>query len=227
MSLKECLAEGLEAVIFDDANQIGGGWVYDPDASSGRSSIYSGCMLNSCRDATAFSDFPLDPSRYPDFFRHELFRRYIEEYAEHFALAKHIRLRTKVLECLPLEDGTWKVRVQEQGGEVEEQTYTAVIAATGHLSRPKTPDFPGKDTFEGEFLHSHYYRSPGRFEGKRVVIIGLGASTLDIACEVGPQAKELRVIARRGAWVLPRFVLGKPLEAWDSKLIPLDSVSRI
>ncbi len=173
--------------------------------------------MNSCRDTTSFSDFPLDPARYGDYFNHRMFLRYLREYADHFGLVKHIRLSTRVIECTPLQDGHWNVKVQEAGKEAVEETFNAVMVATGHLSTPNTPDFKGRDTFEGQFLHSHYYRTPGPFEGKRVVVIGLGSSGVDIASEIAPQVKELHVVTRRGGWILPRFVFGKPTEGWDSK----------
>ncbi len=216
-ALKECLAEGLDVVCVEARPEMGGAWAYQPDASGPvQSSVYAGTMLNSCRDTTNFSDFPFDPARYGDYFNHRQFHQYLLEYVDHFGLAQHIRLKTRVLECLPLEDGMWKVRLQEEGHEPEESVFAAVIVATGHLSAPHVPDFKGKDSFRGQFLHSHSYRRPSPFEGKKVAIIGLGSSAVDIACEISPQARELHLITRRGGWVLPRFVLGKPTEAFDS-----------
>jgi len=175
-------------------------------------------MLNSCRDTSAFADFPFDPARHGDYLTHLQFVEYLRDYADHFGLGKHIRLNTNVLDCVPIEGGRWRVRIQEAaGGEIEELQFDAVLAASGHLSKPLTPDFKGRGDFKGRFLHSHYYRTPGPFEGKRVAFIGLGSSCVDIANEMAPQAKELHVVTRRGGWVLPRFALGKPCEAWDSR----------
>ena len=225
VAIKECLAEGLSVQCFEKANTIGGQWAYNPDPNSGdvHSSIYQGCILNSCRDTSSFTDFPMDPARYPDYFGHELHLRYLNEYADHFALKPHIQFRTQVLRCEPQDDGGWTLTIRKGGkedGETEEVQFDALMAATGILSTPRTPEFSGRDVYGGEFLHSHFYRTPGRFEGKKVAIIGLGSSAVDIACEVGPQAKELHLITRRGGWVLPRYILGKPCEAWDGKLSP-------
>lgn len=209
--------------------------------------MYDGCVLNSCRDTSSFSDFPLDPARYPDYFPHRLQLRYLREYADHFELEKHVRFRTAVLECKPRLAGDvdghaegqrseadepqqsgWTVRVREDGkDEVEELEFDAIFCCTGSLSTPAIPEFKDRDRFRGEFLHSHYYRTPGRFEGKRVAIIGAGSSAIDIACELGPHTAELHHVVRRGVWVLPRYLLGKPIEAWAGRFpVPVPSRPR-
>lgn len=185
--------------------------------------MYDGVVLNSCRDTSALTDFPLDPSRYGDYFGHKQQLQYLNDYVEHFGLKKYIRLNTRVLASEPREDGSWVVRVQEGGKDgVEELNFDAVLVCTGHLSTPAIPEFKGRDIFQGQFMHSHFYRRPGPFDRKKVVIIGLGSSAVDIACEIAPGADEVHVITRRGGWVLPRFVLGKPLEAFDSECTPRD-----
>ncbi|KAK0629457.1 flavin-containing monooxygenase [Bombardia bombarda] len=226
-AIKESLAAGLEVDAFDAGEEIGGAWAYQncaPDAGPRDvwSSMYQGTMLNSCRDTTSFTDFPFDPARYPDYFKHPLMLQYLNEYTDHFGLRKHIRLRTRVLSCTPRGDGSWTVTFQQDGSKMaEETTYDAVFACTGHLSSPQIPAFPGREKFKGQFFHSHYYRTPAAFEGKKVAIIGLGSSAVDIACEIAPQARELHVVTRRGGWVLPRYILGKPTEAWDNRATQL------
>jgi dimethylaniline monooxygenase (N-oxide forming) len=184
--------------------------------------MYAGCVVNSCRDTSGFSDFPIDPERYPDFYHHRLHLKYLNEYADHFGLKEHIRYGVTVIRCLPIEEGKegtqWRVTVKPEGDEpTEEHIFDAVMCCSGNLSVPDIPNFAGKDTFKGEFKHSHYYREPGPYAGKRVVVIGLGSSAIDIACEVAPHAEELHMVTRRGGWVVPRYLLGKPIEAWDSK----------
>ncbi|KAB5554473.1 flavin-containing monooxygenase [Coniochaeta sp. 2T2.1] len=229
VALKECLAAGIDATVFETRDIIGGAWAYQPvdpdtDPSEVTSSMYDGTMLNSCRDTSSFTDFPIDPARYGHYFTHRQMARYLREYAEHFGLLEHIRLNTKVLNCVPLngsgKDG-WDVTVQPAGKPADELHFTAVMAATGHLSKPKITDFEGRELFQGEFLHSHYYRRPGPYAGKKVAVIGMGSSAVDIACELAPQTAECHLITRRGGWVLPRFVLGKPAEAFDNRATQL------
>ncbi|CAK7200173.1 hypothetical protein SEUCBS139899_002864 [Sporothrix eucalyptigena] len=225
-SLKETLAEGFDAVCFEARDGLGGAWAYqaavDPDAPSfTTSSIYLGTMMNSCRDTSAFSDFPFDPARYPDYFGHRLLVQYLCEYAAHFKLEKHVRLQTRVVSCTPQEDGGWVVVSKGVDGNEVSETYSSVIVAGGHLSTPRLPTVEGSEVFTGEMLHSHVYRTPAPYEGKRVAIVGFGSSAVDIACEIAPHAQSLHLVTRRGGWVLPRFVLGKPAEAFDNRATQL------
>ncbi|KXH43035.1 hypothetical protein CSIM01_01789 [Colletotrichum simmondsii] len=222
VAIKECLAAGLEVQCFERAPSLGGLWLYNPDPSAETSSgMYPGVMLNSCRLTTGYSDFPIDPARYPIYYSHKLHLRYLNEYAAHFALEKHIRYETTVVGCEPRKEGGWEVRVRkgsEKDGIGEEVlTFDALICGTGIISKPFIPEYKGREAFKGEVLHSRSYRKPSAYEGKKVVLVGLGSSAIDVACEVGPLAKDLTIVNRRGAWVLPRFVLGKLTEAWDSR----------
>jgi dimethylaniline monooxygenase (N-oxide forming) len=224
-ALKECLAAGIEAVVFEARDVIGGAWAYQPfdpdttDPTTIKSAMYDGVMLNGCRDSSSFTDFPLDPSRYGDYFSRRKMAQYLQEYAQHFALEQHIRLSTRVLDCAPKEGGAggWRVTVQPDRKPAEESVFAAVCVAAGHLWSPQMPAFKGRDTFKGELLHSHYYRRPGPYAGKKVAVIGLGSAAVDIAAEIGPQASEVHIITRRGGWILPRYILGKPVEAFDSE----------
>ncbi|KAI0475767.1 flavin-containing monooxygenase [Xylariaceae sp. FL0804] len=221
-ALKECLAAGLDAEVLEARAELGGQWAYQ-DVPDGRepadlqSCMYDGVLLNSCRDTSGFSDFPLDPARYGDYFGHRHMLRYICEYAAHFGLERHVRLRTRVLSCVPNEDGTWTVELRQEGCPAEKRVYGAVFAASGARTQPLMPDFEDRELFGGEVLHSRLYRRPGRFEGKRVAVVGLGSAAVDIASELAPGCSEVHVITRRGGWILPRYVLGKPTEAWDNR----------
>lgn len=242
VSLKECLAENLEVTCFESRGGIGGQWAAQPDVTpqsapeTVQSSMYDGVVLNSCRDTSALPDFPADPARYGDYFSHRQQLRYLREYAEHFGLLERIRFRTKVLSCVPTADESkgglgpkWMVTIREEGKdkneELETLVFDAVFVGTGHLSTPSVPKWEGRDAFKGEFLHSHYYRRPGPFDRKKVALIGFGSSAVDIACELAPGAEEVHLITRRGGWVLPRYVLGMPTEAWDSEDHFLSSLS--
>ena len=208
-------------MLFEARPEIGGQWAYQPEPNGAQSPMYDGVILNSCRDTSSFSDFPLDPARYANFFGHRLMLQYLHEYCDHFGLKKYMRLKTPVHECKPVNDTNgadgWLLKVQEEGQEVEEMCFGSVFACTGHNSTPIIPDFKGRNTFRGQFLHSQAYRTPGAFEGKRVAIIGIGSSGVDISSEIAAHAKELHVVTRRGAWIIPRYVLGKPTEAWDNR----------
>ncbi len=174
----------------------------------------------------------MDPALYSVYTSHRQYVQYLHEYASFFDLLSHIRFRTKVIKCDQLEGGKWKVSYSEKEG-INTGTYDAIFACTGHNATPFIPQFEGIKDFKGRFMHSHVYRSPGAFEGKKVAVIGIGSSginypstssfkllifltAVDISSELASQANELHVITRKGGWIIPRFVLGKPVEAWDS-----------
>lgn len=160
---------------FESRAETGGQWAQQPDvcvdapAEVILSSMYDGVVLNSCRDTSALPDFLIDPARYGDYYSHRLQLRYLRKYAEHSGLEKHIRLRTKVVACESRRAGAgaggWAVKVKRSGEEEgEESEYDVVFVCTGHVSPPSTPYFTGRDTFQSQFWHSHYYRRAPRRE---------------------------------------------------------------
>ncbi|KAK2744132.1 hypothetical protein FQN57_004392 [Myotisia sp. PD_48] len=226
VSLKTCLEMGLSDVrIFEQRDSLGGQWNYqepDPHTGASTSSIYENVILNSCRDTSCFSDFPIDPARYPDYFGHRQFLNYIHEYVTRFDLKSYIKFNTSVISCRQEEADQKKKKwiVQYQGNddnESVEEVYDAVFACSGTNSHPLIPSFEGMESFQGQLLHSHVYRNPSIFAGKKVAIIGFGNSAADLSCEIRTVAKEVHLITRRGGWVIPRYVLGKPAEMYTSR----------
>lgn len=92
-----------------------------------------------------------------------------------FNLTKHISFGTKVIKCVQLEGGKWEITSSEKES-TKTETYDALFACTGHNTTPFIPQFQGLADFKGQFIHSHVYRTPGAFEGKRVAVIGVGSS---------------------------------------------------
>ena len=99
-----------------------------------------------------------------------------------------------------------------RAGRRARRSYDAVIVANGHHwdARWPEPPFPGQDRFEGEQLHVHDYKTPDALEGKRVLVLGIGNSATDIAVEASRIADRTFLAMRRGAWILPKYLRGKP-----------------
>ena len=93
------------------------------------------------------------------------------------------------------------------------ERYRAVLVATGYNSVPRYPDLPGR--FDGLALHTHDYRTPEPFAGRDTVVIGLGCSAAELACEVRRVARSTTIAARSGNWVMPRRVGRMPLDWLD------------
>lgn len=206
--LKALLEAGLSATCFEKGSKVGGNWVFDND--NGQSRIYRSLRINTSRARMQFSDFPM-PAEYPDYATHEQVARYFQAYAETFRLEPQIRFRCAVERVEPEPGGGYRVR----SSDGEERVFGAVVVANGHHWDPAFPDPPLPGRFEGLSLHSHEYVSPDEphaLRGKRVVVVGLGNSAVDIASELAKVGSDVTLSVRRGAWVLPKFVLGRPID---------------
>jgi dimethylaniline monooxygenase (N-oxide forming) len=174
-------ARGIAYDCFEKGSMIGGNWRYEND--NGQSSAYRSLHINSSRSLMSYKAFPM-PEDYPDYPSHEHIAAYFDAYAERFGLREKITFRTEVLGVRSV-DGEWEVTVEAADGERETNRYRAVLVANGHHWDPRWPEppFPGADGFAGEQIHAHYYREPGVLEGKRVLVLGIGNSAVDIAVE--------------------------------------------
>jgi dimethylaniline monooxygenase (N-oxide forming) len=160
----------------------------------------------------AFKTLPM-PDHFPDYPNHFQMAEYFDEYTDHFGLRERIRFRTEVVSVEPV-DGEWEVTVEDTDGNREAERYRAVIVANGHHWDPRWPEpaFPGADEFEGEQMHAHHYREPDVLPGKRVLVLGIGNSAVDIAVESSRIADRTFLATRRGAYVIPKYINGKPID---------------
>jgi dimethylaniline monooxygenase (N-oxide forming) len=208
MVAAKALAErGIPFDCFEKSDQVGGNWVFGN--RNGMSSAYRDLYIDSSRARMEYSDFPM-PASYPDFPHHTQIRAYFDAYVDHFGLREQITFQTGVEHADRREDGVWEVTLE--GGETRE--YGALLVANGHHWDPRWPEppFPGADTFAGEQLHAHFYRDNSIFAGKNVVVLGLGNSAVDIAVESSYAAAHTYLAARRGAWIVPKYLFGRPLD---------------
>jgi dimethylaniline monooxygenase (N-oxide forming) len=203
-------ARGIPFDCFEKGSRIGGNWRYEND--NGTSAAYRSLHINSARKLMSYRAFPM-PEDYPDYPSHYQVIRYFDDFAERFGLLEDIRFRTEVLSAEPAEDG-WDVTVHSGDGNRETIRYRAVFVANGHHWNPRWPEpaFPGSEEFAGEQMHVHHYREPDILEGKRVLVLGIGNSAVDVAVESSRIAEKTFIAMRRGAYVLPKFLGGKPID---------------
>jgi len=203
-------AKGIAYDCFEKGSYIGGNWRFEND--NGMSSAYRSLHINTSRRVMAFKTLPM-PDHFPDYPDHFQMAAYFDEYADHFGLREKISFRTEVVRVEP-SDGAWAVTTRTETGAETTNRYRAVIVANGHHWDPRWPEpaFPGADEFEGEQLHAHHYREPDVLRGKRVVVLGLGNSAVDIAVESSRIADKTFLAVRRGAYVLPKYINGKPID---------------
>jgi len=201
---------------FEKGDRVGGNWVFKN--KNGQSSAYRSLHINTSRERMQFRDFPM-PKHYPDYPRHDLIARYFQDYAAAFGLERQIRFETEVERAEPRPAGGFRLTLSRGGVE----DFDFLVVANGHHWDPAWPDpeIPGE--FSGLEMHSHAYLDPDEphaLRGKRVLVVGMGNSAMDIASELGHPgvAEQVWLSARRGAWVLPKYAFGKPID--QSSMLP-------
>jgi hypothetical protein len=202
-ALKE---KGITFDCFEKGSNIGGVWRYNND--NGLSSAYRSLHINTNRVVMAYSDFPM-PYDYPMFPHHSDIIEYFENYVEHFKLREHITFNTSVTDVIRNSDGSYKVILDNR----QSYDYQYVIVANGHHWNPRFPTPAFKGEFTGEILHSHYYREAEQVQNKDVLVVGIGNSAVDIACEAARQHKGKVVISTRsGAYITPNWIWSMPFD---------------
>lgn len=220
--VKALLDRGISFDCFECSDQVGGNWVFGN--RNGMSAAYRDLFINVSRERMAYADYPM-PASYPDFPHHTHIKEYFDKYVDHFDLRRHINFETSVEQVDRRADGVWEVTIEaadgggrtdpgSEGSPIVQREYDAVIVANGHHWDPRWPEpaFPGQDEFAGTQLHAHSYVDNSIFEGRDVVIVGMGNSAMDIAVESSYVAANTYLSARKGAWIIPKYVFGKPVD---------------
>jgi cation diffusion facilitator CzcD-associated flavoprotein CzcO len=195
---------------FEMSDRIGGVWAFDNP--NGRAAAYRSLHIDTSKQRLQFDDLPI-PDHYPHYPHHTQVLSYFETYADQFDLLHSITFNTEVVHAVRIEDGCW--RIEFSNGE--QRFYDALFVANGHHWSPRwpTPPYPGQ--FGGRQIHVHSYRDPFHpidMRDKRVLVVGMGNSAMDIASELCPRhvTRRLFVSARRGVYIFPRFMLGVPAD---------------
>jgi cation diffusion facilitator CzcD-associated flavoprotein CzcO len=204
---------GFELDCFEASDRVGGLWVYKN--SNGMSAAYRSLHINTSRARMEYADFPM-PATYPDFPHHTQIAEYFDAYVDHFGFRDRITFDTRVTRAERLADGRWEVST-DRG---DTRSYDALVVANGHHwdARWPEPAFPGHERFAGVQMHSHDYAGddPDLFRDKSVVVLGMGNSAMDIAVEASFVARDVYLAARRGAWVIPKYILGRPMDSMQA-----------
>jgi dimethylaniline monooxygenase (N-oxide forming) len=198
---------GIPFDCIEASDRVGGNWVFKN--RNGMSAAYRDLHINTSRDRMAYSDFPM-PADYPDYPHHSQIASYFDDYVDHFGFRDHIIFNTKVEQVVRHDGGGYTVTTDD--GVTRD--YDMVLVANGHHWNPRMPEpaFPGSDTFTGTQIHAHAYIDSSIFEDKNVVVLGMGNSAMDIAVESSYVAKSTYLAARRGAWIIPKYIFGRPTD---------------
>jgi dimethylaniline monooxygenase (N-oxide forming) len=216
-------ARGIDFDCFEVGSEIGGNWRYLND--NGMSSAYKSLHINTSRQLMKYKTFPM-PADYPDYPSHWQIAEYFDAYVDHFGFRDKIVFKTEVAKVEPVDEGGYRVTTRardEYGDPMGPRTrhYDNVIVANGHHwdARWPEPSFPGCESFPGEQIHAHYYKTPEIFVGKRVLVLGIGNSACDIAVEASHVAEETHLAMRRGAHIVPKFIFGVPTDHLTDSIV--------
>lgn len=211
LAATSALAEaGAEVTCFEKGDRVGGIWAFEN--SSGLSAAYRTLHLNTSRARTEFASFPMDPGC-PDFPSHETMGAYFDAFVDAFGLRGRIRFEEGV-ERAEREDG-WTITTDRGARE----RFDVLVVANGHNWQPRWPDPPHPGSFAGDQLHAHDFRDNERFAGRRVLVVGMGNSAMDIAVEASWVAERTLLSVRSGSHVVPKYLLGRPADQVTSPLV--------
>lgn len=113
----------------------------------------------------AYSDLPF-PNGTKSYPLHSEFLKYLESYADHFDLKRHIKFNHNVIHVTPFENGKWEIVVNDLANNTfETRIFDAVFIANGHFSVPNIPEISNASEFIGEMIHSHDFRDAERYRG--------------------------------------------------------------
>jgi cation diffusion facilitator CzcD-associated flavoprotein CzcO len=182
---------GISFQIFEKADRVGGVW---------RDNVYPGAA---CDVPSHLYSYSFEPS--PDWSRTygqaAEIQSYIDNCARKYGLLDHIRFSAEVAgSSFDAEAGLWTVRLAD--GTSSRARF--LVAATGQLSLPAEPKFPGLEQFPGKVFHSARWDHDYELTGKRVAVIGSGASAIQFVPQIAPKVAELHLFQRSAPYVLPK-----------------------
>jgi len=191
-----------DLVVLERADDIGGTW---------RDNAYPGCRCDVQSNLYSFSFAP-KPDWTQTYSAQPELRSYLRDVATRYDVLPAIRLGHDVT-AVRWDDPARRWRISTSHGEFSSRY---VIAGTGFLAEPSLPDIPGIGKFEGTIMHSARWDPGWSAAGRRVAVIGTGASAIQIVPEIQPEAEQLTVFQRTPAYVLPHS--NRPVARWERQL---------
>jgi cation diffusion facilitator CzcD-associated flavoprotein CzcO len=177
-------------LVLERAADVGGTW---------RDNSYPGCACDVPSQLYSYS-FELNPSWSRNFPGQQEIWEYLRRCADSYGLRPHIRFHHEVLNATwDHPERRWRIRTNHG-----EWTSDVLITATGALSDPSVPDIPGLDCFQGKVFHSARWDPDYDLRGRRVAVVGTGASAIQFIPQIAPEVASLTIFQRTPPWIIPR-----------------------
>ena len=197
------LRDGVDDfVVLERAGDVGGTW---------RDNTYPGCACDVPSHLYSFS-FEPNPTWTRTFSPQPEIQRYLRHCAEKYRVLPHMRFHSEV------RSARWDGAAQRWMVETPGARFSArvLIAATGALSDPSIPDIPGLQSFQGKVFHSARWDHDYDLRGKRVAVVGTGASAIQFVPRIQPLVAQLTLFQRTPAWIMPHP--DRALTAWERRV---------
>ena len=182
--------QGVEDfVVLERAADVGGTW---------HANTYPGCQCDVPSNLYSFSFAP-NPAWSQTFALQPEIGSYLKRVADDFDVRPHVRTHTEVREAA-WDEQSRRWRIETSRGPL---TARVVVAGMGGLSEPSIPSIPGAETFAGPAFHTARWDHDADLTGKRVAVIGTGASAVQVVPRIQPQVAQLNVFQRTPPWIMP------------------------
>jgi len=195
ISISNRLAQaGLDFVVFERNEGVGGVW---------QENVYPGCRLDTSNFAYSYSYAQSNDWEEQYSSREEVWG-YLDRCAHEFGIRDRIRFSTTVEGAVWVEDEQlWRLTLRGADGAVATEDFEVLVSAVGQLNQPKYPDIEGLHAFDGPALHTARWDPSVDLAGKRVGIIGTGASAFQVIQSTAEVASHVTVFQRTAPWVVP------------------------
>ncbi len=184
---------GIPFVIYEKNHTVGGTWLENG---------YPGCGVDT---PNHFYSLSFEPNHdWPEHFskRNELWT-YLERLADKYDIRRHIRFNTEVTSAIYHEaDALWDLTTRDRDGTTATSRVNVVISAVGQLNRPSIPDIKGMNDFAGPLFHTARWDASQDLKGKRVAMIGTGASGMQVGPTIAPDVEHLTIFQRSAHWAV-------------------------
>jgi len=205
---------GYSYEIFERSEHLGGVWWENtyPGVAVDTPTLYYSLSFEMSPDWTDY---------YPT---GDQYLKYLERVADKYSITEHLHLSSEVTKLeWDDNDQVWEITYRSADGTTKSARAAAIITALGHFNRPSFPDLPGRETFAGDSFHSAQWNHDVDLEGKRVGIIGSGASGVQIISTIADQVGHLTSFQRQPHWIMPNKIGDGRVaenERWRLKHLP-------
>lgn len=195
---------GIPFEIVEQSQNVGNAW----------HNHYDRLHLHTVKQWSHLPHLPF-PEHYPLYVPRQALTEYFADYAKHFDINPHFG--QQVSKISKQGDGSWLVNSQSGKSFQAEK----VIIATGVNRVPNIPSWQGQEAFQGAITHSVNYKNPAPFQGKRVLVVGMGNTGAEVALDLSEKGIETYISVRNPISVVPRDLNGRPVQVTSKQLAKL------